>query len=124
MTARISDFRSQPWLASRWKTVSGFSTTPMSRPATTSRRYSGRIGGVGAGNRATGADISAMGFHLLLLDAVGKEDVVNAIRKLGAAGPVDGIAAVAIELALDLSGMGPQEQDAVADQDGLGNRVG
>src|ERR1700704_5359258 len=95
----------------------------MSAPATTSRMYSGRVGGTGAGNRATGARSSAMGHSLLFLDAIGKENVVDAVREL-AAGAVDRVAAVAVQLALDLARMRRHQQDAVADQHGLGVRVG
>src|SRR6202521_3769584 len=115
-------FLSQPWLASRWKTVSGFCTTPMSPPAMTSRRYSGRVGGTGAGKRVTGARSSAMGHCLLFLDAIRKQDVVNAVRQLGA-GAVDRIAAVAVELAFDLARVRRHQQDAIADQHGLWDRV-
>src|SRR2546421_8282324 len=123
MTTRMTAFLSQAWLASRWKIVSGFCTTPMSLPAMTSLRYSGRVGGMGAGKRVTGARSSAMGHSLLFLDAIGKQDVMNAVRQLGA-GAIDRIAAVAVELALDLARVGRHQQDAIADQNGLGDRVG
>src|SRR6185369_12880440 len=94
----------------------------MSPPSITSRMYSGRVGGTGAGKRVTGARSSAMGHSLLFLDAIRKQDVVNAVRKLDA-GAIDRIAAVAVELALDLPRMRRHQQDAVADQNGLGNRM-
>ena len=56
-TTRMKALRSQPWLASRCHSVSGFCTTPMSLPAMASRRYSGRSGGSG-GRRAAGMRVS------------------------------------------------------------------
>src|SRR5689334_24956059 len=119
MTKRMMAFLSHPWLASRWKTVSGFCTTPMSPPAMTSRRYSGRVGGTGAGKRVTGARSSAMGHSLLFLDAIRKQDLVDAVRQFGA-GAVDRIAAVAVELALDLTGVRRHQQDARSEERRVG----
>src|ERR1700704_4529296 len=110
---RMTAFLSHPWLASRWNTVSGFCTTPISPPAMTSRIYSGRVGGTGAGKRVTGARSSAMGYCLLFLDAIRKQDVMDAVRQLGAAA-VYGVAAVTIQLTLDLAGVGRHQQDAIA----------
>src|SRR5262245_26267989 len=95
----------------------------MSLPAMTSRRYSGRVGGLGRGNRATGARSSAMVKRLLFLDAIRKQYVMYAVRQFAPGGGVDGIAAVAVEFALDLTGMRRHQEDAVADQDRLGDRV-
>src|SRR5436190_1306867 len=106
---------------SGWKTVSGFCTTPMSPPAMTSRIYSGRVGGTGAGRRVTGARSSAMGHSLLFLDAIRKQDLVDAVRQFGA-GAVHRIAAVAVELALDLTGVRRHPQGVIADQHGLEER--
>src|SRR4029453_13894909 len=110
MTRRMNAFRSHPRLARRCQKLSGLCTTPISRPATTSCRYSGRTGGAGTGRRVTAARISAMGNHLLLLDAIRKQDIVNAVGKLDPALGIDGVAAVAVELALDLTRMRGQQQ--------------
>src|SRR5262245_43568769 len=103
--------------------VSGFSTTPMSSPATMSRRYSGRAGG-NAGNRVAAAWVSAIADDLLFLDAIRKQHCVDAVRQLVPACRVDWIAAVAVEFALDLARMRREQQDAVADKHCLGDRVG
>src|SRR5215470_9096274 len=100
MTTRMSALRSQAWLASCCKSVSGCCTTPMSALATTSRTYSGRRGGA-----ASFAPMSAMVDHLLLLDAIGEQHVVNAVAELASARGIGRIAAVAVELALDLARM-------------------
>src|SRR6185369_13558574 len=122
MTTRMNTFLSHAWLTSRCHSVSGFCTTPISPLATTSRRYSGRDGGTGRG-RAAVIWVSAMADDLLFLDAIGKQHLVNAIGKLAPAGRIGRIGAVAVELALDLSGMRREQQDAVADQHGLRDRV-
>src|SRR5882672_371614 len=106
----MSALRSHAWLTICCTSVSGFSTTPMSRPATTSRRYSRRVGG--AASRRSAVCMSVMGYGLLLLDAIGEQQIVDAIRQLLPARRVDRIAAVAVELALDLAGMRRQQQDA------------
>src|SRR5262245_49681637 len=123
ITASTSPFLSQPWLASRCHSVSGACTTPMSRPATTSRKYSGRVGGSPKAGCTT-ARVLAMRDHLLLLDAIGKQNFVDAVGQLAAGGWVYGIVAAAVELALDLTRMRREQQDAVADQHRLRNRVG
>src|SRR5688572_9025159 len=122
MITRMKILRTQFWLVSRSQVVSGFCTTPMSRPAITSRTYSGRCGGNAA--RPAAAWVSAMGDGLLFLDAVRKQHVVDAVGQLLAAGGVNRIVAVAVELALHLSGMGRHQQNAVADQHGFGNGMG
>src|SRR3982074_339128 len=123
MTKRMNAFRSQLWLASLCQSVSGCWTTPMSSPATTSRRYSGRKGGTASG-RAAAAWASTMADNLLLLDAIGEQHLVNAIRQLASAGRFDRIAAVAVELALDLARVRREQQDAIAQQHRLRDRVG
>src|SRR6516225_12468265 len=95
----------------------------MSPLATTSRRYSGRTGGA-AGHCAALIWVSAMMHNLLFLDAVGKQQLVNAVRQLVPADRVGPVAAVAVKLALDLTGMRGEQKDAVADEHGFGNRVG
>src|SRR5215468_10592833 len=104
MTTRMNALRSQAWFTRRCQAVSGCCTTPMSSPATTSRKYSGRIGGV-ASRRAAAVGASTMADNLLFLDAIREQHVVNALRQLAPAGRVDRVAAVAVELALDLSRM-------------------
>src|SRR5690242_3217625 len=113
--------RNHAWLASCCASVSGFSTTPMSRLATTSRRYSPRVGG--APSRRSAVCMSVMGDGLLLLDAIGEQKIVDAVRQLLPARRVDRIAAVAVELAFDLARMRRHQQDAVADQHRFGNRM-
>src|SRR5690242_466432 len=98
MTTRMSALRSHAWLTIRCTNVSGFSTTPMSRFATTSRRYSRRVGG--AASRRSAVCMSVMSDNLLLLDAIGEQDIVDAVRQLAAARRIDRVAAVAVELAL------------------------
>src|ERR1700736_4175357 len=95
----------------------------MSPLATVSRRYSGRTGGAAA-HCAAPMWVSAMMHNLLFLDAIGKQQLVNAVRQLAPADGVGGVAAVAVEFALDLTGMRREQKNAVADQHGLGNRVG
>src|SRR5215470_16916553 len=107
--------RSQAWFTRRCQIVSGCCTTPMSSPATMSRRYSLRSGGA-VGRRAAAVGTSTMADNLLLLDAIREQHVVDAVRQLAAAGRVDRVAAVAVELALDLARMRREQQDAVADQ--------
>src|SRR5579871_2304108 len=118
----MNALRSHAWLTICCTSVSGFSTTPMSRLATTSRKYSPRVGG--AASRRSAVCMSVMGDDLLLLDATGKKQIVNAVRQLASARRIDRVAAIAVELALDLAGMRREQQDAVADQHRLGNRVG
>src|SRR5437868_1048813 len=115
----MNAFRSQAWLASCCQSVSGCCTTPMSPPATVSRRYSGRSGGA-----AAETCVSTMADNLLLLDAIGEQHLVDALGQLAPARGIDGITAVAVELALDLPGMRREQQDAVAEQHRLRDRVG
>src|SRR5215471_2983602 len=122
MTTKMSALRSHAWLTICCASVSGFSTTPMSRLATTSRRYSRRVGG--SPSRRSAVFMSVMGDSLLLLNAIGEQKIVDAVRQLASARRVDRIAAVTVELALDLAGMRRHQQDAVADQHRFWNRVG
>src|SRR5262245_23436161 len=95
----------------------------MSLPAMTSRRYSGRVGGLGLGIRATGARSSAMVKRLLFLDAIRKQNVMDAVRQFAPGGWVGGVASVAVEFALDLTWMRRHQEDTIADEDGFGDRV-
>src|SRR5215813_2918575 len=122
MTTRMIALRSHAWLTICCARVSGFSTTPMSPLATTSRRYSRRVGG--AASRRSAVCMSVMGDDLLLLDAIGEQQIVNPVRQLAPARRIDRIAAVAVELAFDLARMRRHQQDAVADQHRLRDRVG
>src|SRR5215471_19225896 len=96
----MSAFLSQAWFASCCQRVSGCCTTPMSWLATMSRTYSGRRGGA-----ASFAPMSAMADHLLFLDAIGEQHVVNAVAELAPARGIGWITAVAVEFALDLARM-------------------
>src|SRR5580704_1142730 len=87
-----------------------------------SRRYSGRSGGTAA-KRAADVWGSAMTDHLLLLDAISEQHLVNAVGQLAPTCRIGRIAAVAVELALDLTRVRRKQQDAIADQHGLRNRV-
>src|SRR5215472_16620934 len=113
MTRRMNALRSPPWLASVRQADSGCCTTPISSPATISRRYSGRCGGTRSWRAGA---MSTMGDDLLLLDAIGEQHVMDAVGQLAAVDRVGRVAAVAVELALDLPGVGREQKDAVADQ--------
>src|SRR5262249_13470254 len=122
MVMRMSALRSQACCPSRCQSVSGFCTTPMPEPATVSRRYSSLSGGCASGSRPLAGWPSSMGCGLLLLDAVGEQQIVDALGQLAPLG-IDGILAVAVELALDLARVWRQQQNAVADQGRLRNRM-
>src|SRR5262245_50162495 len=122
MVMRMAALRSHACCPSRCQSVSGFCTTPMPEPATVSRRYSGRSGGWASGSRALALWASSMGCSLQFLDAVGEQQIVDAVGQLAPLG-VDGILAVAVELALDLARVWRQQQNAVADQGRLRNRM-
>src|SRR5262249_34174345 len=100
MTTRMKALRSHAWVTIRRTSLSRFSNTPMSRLATTSRRYSRRVGG--AASRRSAVCMSVMSDNLLLLDAIGEQEIVDAVRQLVPARRIDRVAAVAVELALDL----------------------
>src|SRR5947209_19160986 len=95
----------------------------MSLPAITSRRYSGRKGGL-AGERPLLTATSTMADDLLFFDAVGEQHFMNALRQRAPVCRVGAIAAVAVELTPNLPGMRRKQQDAVAKEDSLGDRVG
>src|SRR3954469_9095880 len=90
--------------------VSGFSTTPYAL-VSTSRTNSGRCTRM----------FSAMRRYLLF-DLVGEQHVVNAVGKFFAV-LADMIRAVTIEFCLDAARMRRQQQNPVADQHRLRNRV-
>src|SRR5262249_4726975 len=115
----MSAFLSQAWFASCCQRVSGCCTTPMSWLATMARTYAGRRGGA-----ASLVPMSGMAAPPLFLDASGEQHVVNAVAELASARGIGRVAAVAVELALDLAGMRREQQNAVADQHRLRNRVG
>src|SRR5690606_10729057 len=102
---------SAPLAYARSHWVNRFCTTPNCVALTGSCVISGRS------SENSGVDTS----FLLLFNDVGKQHPVDPLLQVGAldgirVGPID-----AVELGLHLAWMGSEQQDAVADNDGLGD---
>src|ERR687898_681924 len=111
-------------LVSRSHADSGRSTAAILPASVTGRSNSGLTGGSRRSGRPA-IDRSAM-VGLLLFDAVGKQHVVDpqlALLELGAA-DAQVVVVMAIELGLHLTGVRRHDQDAIADDDRLLDRVG